>query len=117
MMHLEPGKQGLAWAHCNTGTEPGFTLGHSAPLLGVDPEGKHCLHTQPWQCPGCRSPQTVPTSSMSTQWVPLPSSPGGQGPQRYPGYSYVSMQSTPLKQGLGLQRERCSWKPEERRGR
>lgn len=58
-------------------------------------------------------PRTVPTSSMSAQYVPLPSSPGGQGPQRYPGYSYVSMQSTPLKQGLGLQRDRCSWKPEE----
>lgn len=52
---------------------------------------------------------------MSAQCVPLPSSPGGQGPQRYPGYSYVSMQSTPLKQGLGLQRDRCSWKPEKRR--
>lgn len=58
-------------------------------------------------------PRSVPTSSMSAQYVPLPSSPGGQGPQRYPGYSYVSMQSTPLKQGLGLQRDRCSWKPEE----
>lgn len=52
---------------------------------------------------------------MSAQCVPLPSRPGGQGPQRYPGYSYVSMQSTPLKQGLGLQRERCSWKPAETR--
>lgn len=50
---------------------------------------------------------------MSAQCVPLPSSPGGHGPQRYPGYSYVSMQSTPLKQGLGLQRDRCSWKPEK----
>lgn len=60
-------------------------------------------------------PRRVPTSSMSAQCVPLPSSPGGQGPQRYPGYSYVSMQSTPLKQGLGLQRDRCSWKPEKRR--
>lgn len=62
-------------------------------------------------------PRSVPTSSMSAQCVPLPSSPGGQGPQRYPGYSYVSMQSTPLKQGLGLQRDRCSWKPRKRRAR
>jgi len=47
------------------------------------------------------------TSSMSVQWLPLPTMPSGQGPHFTP--SGVSLHSTPGWQGLGTQEGRvCS---------